>query len=231
MRRVIGPSVTLATLAGGTLVPVFASVQPRIPEGHAAIRGPGLERPLQLTGQPFFDLVYLAGLVPEWSPPPPGQRVPPPPPERLGPAYDVFYSFPSAGRGPVPLVQTLYYGATDGETVWIHTLSGQGIPLTGESRLDVPEGWWLSPVLDDFLRAVALAEGVAAFPPPDQAPAGPSAQPMTTLSPEAEPAEEVAGRATRSLLGVAAIGLLLILGALSSRPAAGARTRWISTHI
>jgi hypothetical protein len=231
MRRLTGPAVTLALLAGGALVPAFASVQPRIPEGFVEIRGPGLGRPLQLTGQPFFDLVYLAGLVPEWSPPPPGRRVPPPPSERLGPAYDVFYTFPSAGRGPVPLVQTLYYGAKDRGMVWIHTLSGQGIPLTGVTRLEVPEGWWQSSVLDDFLRAVALAEGIAAFPPGEvQAAAGPTPQPATTSSPKTGPEEE-RGKATRSLLGVAAIGLLLLLGALSSRPAVGKRPRAFSTHI
>jgi hypothetical protein len=223
MRGVIGPAVTLALLPGVGAVPQFASVQPHIPEGHVMIRGPGLERPLGLAGQPFFDLVYLAGLVPDWAPSPPGRRVPPPTSARLGPAYDVFYSFPSAGRGPVPLVQTLYFGATDREEVWIHTLSGQGIPLAGERRLDVPEGWWQSPVLDDFLRAVALAEGITAFPPPGVHAAGGGFASPTVPSRSGDPVS--AGgpprTATRSLLGLAAIGLLLILGALSSRPARG----------
>jgi hypothetical protein len=225
MRGLIGPAVSLAFLAGLASVPPFASVQPRIPEGNVVIRGPGLERPLELKGQPFFDLVYLAGLVPEWSPSPPGQRVPPPTSERLGTAYDIFYTFPIAGRGPVPLVQTLYFGATDRREVWIHTLSGQGIPLTPERRLDVPEGWWQSSVLDDFLRAVALAEGITTFPPPEShAPGSLSASPpVPSRSPNAGSAREASRTATRSLLGVAAIGLLLILGALSSRPAAGRR--------
>jgi hypothetical protein len=225
MPGVLGSAVTLALAVGVAFeAPASASVRPRIPEGQAAIRGPGLDRPLELSGQPFFDLIYMAGLIPDWSPPPPGQHVPSSPAGPLGPPYDVFYSFPVAGQGPVPLVQTFYFEAANRGVVWVHTLRGQGIPLTGGGRLDVPEGWWRSPVLSDFLRAVALAEGITEFPPDEaQAPASPSDQTAIAAPGQPEESEEAPGAGTRVLLGLGALGLLLLLGAFGGRPA-GERT-------
>jgi hypothetical protein len=225
MPGVLGSAVALALAVGVAFyVPASASVRPRIPDGQAAIRGPGLDRPLELSGQPFYDLMYMAGLIPNWSPPPPGQHVQSSPAGPLGPPYDVFYSFPVAGQGPVPLVQTFYFEAPNRGVVWVHTLAGQGIPLTGGGRLDVPEGWWQSAVLHDFLRAVALAEGISEFPPDKVQPAAsPSEETAIAASREIELSEEAPGAGTRVLLGLGALGLLLLLGAFGGRPA-GERT-------
>jgi hypothetical protein len=56
----IGSSVVLALTA---MASPSHSTQHRIPERRATIRGPALDRPLELAGQPYFDLVYLTGLV------------------------------------------------------------------------------------------------------------------------------------------------------------------------
>jgi hypothetical protein len=166
MPGMLGLVVILALAVNLPFASASALVQPQIRDGQAVIRGPGLARPLELAGQPFFDLIYLAGLLPDWSPPPPGEHVPSSPVGTLGPPYEVLYSFPAARQGrPVSLEQTFYFEAPNLGDVLVHTLPGQGIPLTGGGRLDVPEGWWRSPVLGDFLQAVALPEGIAEFPP------------------------------------------------------------------
>ncbi|HET6770182.1 MAG TPA: hypothetical protein VFH75_00910 [Actinomycetota bacterium] len=74
-------------------------------------------------------------------------------------------------------------------------------------------------MLDDFLRAVAFAEGLSGFPPAETKPilagqttaAAPTASdpPLTTEGPAAT---------SRVLLGLGALGLLLLIGALESRP-------------
>jgi hypothetical protein len=222
MPGVLGLVVILALAVDMPFAPASALLQPQIPDGEAVIHGPGLARPLELAGQPFFDLTYLAGLLPDWSPPPPGQHVPSPPAGTLGPPYDVVYSFPVAGqRRPVSLEQTFYFEAPNLGDVWVHTLAGQGIPLTGGGRLDVPEGWWRSPVLSDFLQAVALPEGIAEFPPV-QAEAAASSSDTTAIPASREPEpSEAAAPGTRVLLGIAALGLMLFLGSLGSRPTTG----------
>lgn len=221
MPGVLGLVLILALAGDVPFVPASALRQPRIPEGQAVIRGPGLTRPLELGGQPFFDLIYLAGLIPDWSPPPPGQYVRSSPQGTLGHVYDVVYSFPISGQTPVALEQTLYFEAPSSGGVWVHTLAGRGIPLTGGGRMDVSEGWWRSPVLGDFLRAVALAQGIVEFPP-DTAPTASSASDETVpaASPELEPSAEAAA-GTRVLVGLAALGLMLFLGAFGSRPTKG----------
>jgi hypothetical protein len=183
------------------------------------IRGPALDRPLELAGQPYFDLVFLAGLVPEWSPPPPGQRGPEPSAEQIGASYDVSYSFPVAGREPVSLAQTLHFGTEDLAGVWVNTKAGQWIPLVNGGRLEAPGGWWRSDVLDDFLRAVALAEGLSGFPPAETNAI--SAGQTTGATPTASDpprATERPATTSRVLLGLGALGLLLLIGALESRP-------------
>lgn len=217
----LGLVVILALAVDVPFVPASALLQPQIPEGQAVIRGPALARPLELAGQPFFDLIYLAGLLPDWSPPPPGQHFPSSPAGDLGRPYDVLYSFPVSGQGPVLLEQTFYIEAPNPGEVWVHTFANQGIPLTEGGRLGVSEGWWRSPVLRDFLRAVALAQGIAGFlPDKAQAAASPSDETAMAASREPGPSEEAA-TGTRVLLGLAALGLMLFLGALGSRPTTG----------
>jgi hypothetical protein len=224
MAWALGSTVVLALTAVASAASPPHSAQHQLPEGQATIRGPGLDQPLDLTGQPYFDLVYLAGLVPEWSPPPPGQRDAPPSGVRLGPAYDLFYSFPVPGQGPVPLVQTLYFGKPAGG-VWVNTLAGQGIPLAGGGRLEVPEGWWRSQVLDDFLRSAALAEGLTGFPPEDTQ-TNSDLETIGTSRPNTDPSPttEEPSTTTRVLLGLATLGLLLLIGAVEGRLGAIVRT-------
>jgi hypothetical protein len=220
----------MAWALGSTLVLVLTAVasaaspphssQHQIPDGRATIRGPGLDRPLELAGQPYFDLVFLAGLVPEWSPPPPGQRVAEPSAEQIGASYEVSYSFPVDQGEPVSLVQTLNFGTHGLGEVWTKTKAGQWIPLVNGGRLEAPAGWWRSDMLDDFLRAVALAEGLSGFPPPvTQATSDGETTAEVPPGIELQPTERPA-TTSRVLLGLGALGLLLLIGALESRPGA-----------
>jgi hypothetical protein len=219
MAWALGSTVVLALTAVASAASPPHSTQHQIPEGRTTIRGPALDRPLELAGQPYFDLVFLAGLVPEWSPPPPGHRVSEPSAEQIGASYDVSFSFQVAERESVSLAQTLHFGTQNLGEVWVNTKTGQWIPLVTGGRLEAPGGWWRSDVLDDFLRAVAVAEGLSGFPPPEMqttsdgrttAAAPPASDPpRTTEEPATTP---------RVLLGLGALGLLLLIGALESRP-------------
>lgn len=212
--------LVLAPVVTASISPPHSS-QHRIPEGKAVIRGSALDGSLELAGQPFFDLVYLGGLVPDWSPPPPGQRVSTPPPARqLGPPLEVEYSFRLGKQRAVPLTQTLYPETGAGGGILVHTPAGQIIPLVGGGRLDAPEGWWRSEVLPGFLRAVAVAEGLTAFPPDSTELSAAVEQTAEPAPPEADPPPTTEGVPTRIriVLGLAALALLLLLGAVESRP-------------
>ena len=186
-------------------------------EGGALIRGPGMERPLEVAGQPFFDLVHLAGLMPESSPPAPGSRVPEPATGRPGIRYDVLYSFPMRGQGPIPVVQELYV-APGGEVAWTHTRPGQAIPLHEGGELPAPGGWWRSRVLADFLGGLARAEGIAELgsQPAETGEASPLPGPDEEER-AARDAETEQATAWRTLVGLVALGALLLVGALGSR--------------
>lgn len=212
--------LVLAPVLTALISPPHSS-QHRLPEGKAVIRGFALDGSLELSGQPFFDLIYLAGLVPDWSPAPPGQRVSTPPPKgELGPPLEVEYSFHLGKQGTVPLTQTLYPGTGAGGGILVHTPAGQIIPLVGGGRLDAPEGWWHSEVLPGFLRAVAVAEGLTAFPPDSIESSATVEQTAESAPPEADPGLTTEGVPTRTriALGLAALALLLLLGAIESRP-------------
>jgi hypothetical protein len=219
MAWALSSTVVLALTAVASAASPPHSSQHQIPEGRATIRGPALDRPLELAGQPYFDLVFLAGLVPEWSPPPPGQRVSEPSADQIGASYDVDYSFPVADREPVSLAQTLHFGNQNLGEVWVNTKAGQWIPLVDGGRLKAPGGWWRSDVLGDFLRAVALAEGLSGFPPAETN-AITTSQTTVTAPTASDPPRTTDERATTSgvLLGLGALGLVLVIGALESRP-------------
>jgi hypothetical protein len=207
-------TVTAAAAAGS---PPHSS-QHGIPEGRATIRGPAFERPLELAGQPYFDLIYLTGLVPDWSPPPPGQRMSEPSSDEIGSAHEVTYSFRVAGQKPVFLKQMLYFGTEGFGEVLVETKPGQVIPLGGGDRLEVPGGWWRSIVLGDFLGAVAVAKGLPEFSSEPTDPVSAPARTPTAPDADPPPAGEQVTSTSRLLLGIAALSLLLLIGAVESRP-------------
>lgn len=218
MTWALGSTVVLALTAVASAASPPHSSQHQLPEGRATIRGPALDRPLELAGQPYFDLVFLAGLVPEWSPPPPGQRMPEPSADEIGASYDVAYSFPVADGDPVSLAQTLHFGNPNLGEVWVNTKAGQWIPLVDGGRLEAPGGWWRSDVLGDFLRAVAVAEGFSGFPSAETNAITAGQTTMAAPTASDPPRTEAPATTSRVLLGLGALGLLLLIGALESRP-------------
>lgn len=218
----------MAWMTGSTMVLVLTATaaaaspphtsQHRIPEGRATIRGPALDRPLELGGQPYFDLIYLAGLVPDWSPPPPGQRTSEPSFDEIGALHQVSYSFRVAGRKPVSLEQTLYLRPGGLGEAWVETKPEQVIPLVGGGRLMVPSGWWRSEVLGDFLRGVMLAGGLTGSASVATGPVSPSRPAPTAAVTELPRGTAREAKSSRMLIGIAALGLLLLIGAVEARP-------------
>lgn len=178
--------------------------------GRATIDGAGLSRPIRLGGQPFFDLVYLSGLVRDWSPPPPGEPVLPAP--DLGPRLLIRYTFQAPG-GSIRVRQHLYL--SNGRAAWTYTPPGQQIAVAGDKTVVAPSGWWRSRILGEFLSAVGLQRAVL--------------NPVTDVIEAVGVAERPADGASQGVppssvgVGLAALALLLLAAALAGRTQQTAR--------
>jgi hypothetical protein len=197
--------VAAVTLLLDANVPLQAS-----PSGNATIEGPGLNKPIVLSGQPLWDFLYLTRLLRGTSGPPPG-RSGSPDPRNLGPRYEVAILLaPSNDHGRIRIRQVLfpYSRSETGKLVaWVYTSPSQRLPTGERSPFQLASGWWSSHVLFKFLLAVGLPESA------------PNPEATDNETREVRPGQSPPGFSRRGVwLGLLALGVLLLLGAVTGRP-------------
>ncbi len=183
--------------------------------GTAVVTGPGLAAPVVVRGPDLARmLAWIGPVAPRILEPRCCSHFTSPRPSRLGPRYDVRYELRMRirhGSGPgsftvVTIHQDLYpYAPNDvlhAPVPWAFTPAGQTVSLTGRS-VTVESSWIDSSLVFDLLVARGL--------------------------PRKAPAEAVAGATAGrgggpvTAMGLAALGLVLMAGALAARRASRRR--------
>ena len=208
-----GPALAafLVTTAPGAV----AKGEGQIVGGQAVVTGPGLAAPIVMRGKPLEHLLtWIGPTVPELLEARCCSRFtsPRPPASRLGPRYEVRHQVRYRLRAPgspigthvVTIRQDLYPFAPNdvlhAPVPWAYTPGGQTVSV-GARTFRVDSGWTDSALVFDLLEARGLPKKPpAAVPAVADPPGGSGPGPVTVM-------------------GLAGLGLVLVLGAMVARRA------------